>query len=210
MTSHLTFDGGMEAYRARAGRYDQRTKTFHHWRELLVRTLPAQPGDVVLDVGCGTGLCLPLVQQKIGPAGAIVGIDASEDMLELATARVGDHGWDNVTLMAATVAEAPIAVTADAALFCAVHDVMQCPAALANVISHLRPGAAVAAIGGKWPDTWLWPMRSWVTDLHKPFISDFTGFDEPWRLLGEFVPDLKVRQLALGTGYLAYGHLPAV
>ncbi len=44
--------------------------------------------------------------------------------------------------------------------------------------------------------------------LHAPFIADFTGFDRPWRLLAEFVPDLRVRELACGSGYLALGRTP--
>ena len=67
-----------EAYRSQAGDYDQRTDAFRHWRELLVQRLPARRGDTVLDVGCGTGLCLPLLQHKVGRTGAIIGIDASE------------------------------------------------------------------------------------------------------------------------------------
>jgi SAM-dependent methyltransferase len=195
-----------EAYRSQAGRYEQRTEAFRYWRELLVDRLPARRGDTVLDVGCGTGLCLSLLQHKVGPAGAIVGIDASEQMLAVAADRVAEHGWDNVRLLAAPVAQASIDVTADAALFCAVHDVLQSPAALGNVFDHLRPGAAVAAAGGKQPGSWMWPLRPWVADLHAPFIEDFTGFDRPWRLLSEFVPDLRVYELAFGTGYVALGH----
>jgi hypothetical protein len=45
-----------------------------------------------------------------------------------------------------------------------------------------------------------------VADLHAPFISDFTGFDQPWRLLAGFVPDLRVTELGSGAGYLAVGH----
>ena len=82
----------------------------------------------------------------------------------------------------------------------------QCPAALGNVFDHLRPGAPVAAAGGKWPNPWMWPLRAWVTQLHAPFINDFTGFDQPWRLLARYVPDLQVRELAFGAGYLALGH----
>ena len=163
----------------------------------------------MLDVGCGTGLCLPLLQHEVGPTGAIVGIDASEQMLGMATARVAEHGWDNVRLVAAPVADAPIDVVADAAVFCAVHDVMQSHAALSNVFDHLRPGAPVAAAGGKQPGPWMWPWRTWVADLHAPFISNFTGFDQPWRLLAELVPDLPVRELAFGAGYIALGHIPS-
>jgi len=204
--SVLDRPAGAQAYRAHADRYDQRTRTFQHWRELLIKQLPVGPGDTVIDVGCGTGLCMPGLQERIGPDGRIIGIDASPDMLGLATERVSQNGWRNVHLIAATVDEAVITGTADAALFCAVHDVMQSAAAMTNVFDHLRPGAAVAAIGGKWPAPWRWPLRAWVADLHAPFITDFTGFDQPWRLLADHVPDLQVQQLGAGTGYLAYGH----
>ncbi|MET0865969.1 MAG: methyltransferase domain-containing protein [Nakamurella sp.] len=200
----------IQAYQAQAGQYDHRTRTFQHWREMLIRQLAAQPGDTVLDVGCGTGLCLPGVQQKVGPSGTIVGIDASQDMLDIAAKRVAENGWGNVQLVVSPVEHAPIGDVltqpADAALFCAVHDIMQSPAAVANVLGQLRPGAAVAAIGGKWPAPWLWPLRPWVANLHAPFITDFAGFDKPWRLLAMHLPDLRIRQLGAGTGYLAYGH----
>jgi hypothetical protein len=52
----------------------------------------------------------------------------------------------------------------------------------------------------------MWPYRTWVANLHAPFI---TGFDTPWRLLAEFVPDLHVRELAFGAGYIALGHTPS-
>jgi ubiquinone/menaquinone biosynthesis C-methylase UbiE len=197
------------AYRSQARDYDRRTDEFQHWREQLVTQLPLQDGDTVLDVGCGTGLCMPLVQNAVGSTGQIVGIDASEQMLAVAADRVAERRWNNVRLIAAPVETAPIDGTADAALFCAVHDVLQSRAALDNIIGHLRPGAAVAAAGGKWPAPWMWPMHAWVADLHAPFISDFTGFDRPWRLLAEVVPDLRVRELAWGAGYLAFGHTPS-
>jgi ubiquinone/menaquinone biosynthesis C-methylase UbiE len=162
----------------------------------------------VLDVGCGTGLCLPLLQHKLGPTGTIIGIDASAQMLDVAAARVTEHGWDNVGLITALVADARINTVADAAVFCAVHDVLQSHAALDNVFNQLRPGAPVAATGGKQPGPGMWPYRAWVTHLHRPFITDFTGFDKPWRLLAEYVPDLHVRELAFGAGYIALGHTP--
>ena len=38
-----------------------------------------------------------------------------------------------------------------------------------------------------------------MTALHAPFVTDFTGFDRPWRLLAQFVPDLRIHQLACTT-----------
>jgi SAM-dependent methyltransferase len=206
VTADLPVARTSEAYRSQAGDYDRRTSRFQHWRELLVSRLPTRPGDVVLDVGCGTGLCMPLLQKKVAPGGTVVGIDESEQMLAIAAERAAEHGWTNVRLVAAPVSEATIDVTADAAIFCAVHDVLQSAAALDNVFERLRAGAAVAAIGGKWPGVWLWPLRPWVALLHQPFVRDFTGFDQPWRLLNRYVPDLEIQDLAAGSGYLATGH----
>ena len=195
-----------EAYRGQAALYDGRTESFQHWRERLIALLPARPGDTVLDVGCGTGLCIALLHDKVGPTGALVGIDASEQMLQVAADRVATRGWDTVRLLEAPVERAPIDGLADAAMFCAVHDVLQSRAALGRVFGHLRPGAAVAAGGGKLPGPWLRHMRGWVRALHAPFVADFTGFDKPWQLLAEFVPDLQVHEHAFGAGYLASGH----
>ena len=196
----------LEAYRSQAGYYDERTRPFQHWRELVVDELAASLGDTVLDVGCGTGLCLSRLREKVGATGTVVGIDESEEMVSLAGRRVAEHGWDNVQLISAEATEAPLEQTADAVVFCAVHDVMQSAEALENIFDHVRDGASVAAVGGKWPSPWLWQFRAWVTALHSPFVRDFHGFDMPWRLLMDFVPDLSVREVAAGAGYLATGH----
>jgi phosphatidylethanolamine/phosphatidyl-N-methylethanolamine N-methyltransferase len=54
-----------------------------------------EPGERVLEVGVGTGLCLPLYP----PDCDITAIDVSQAMLEKATARVKEHGLTNVKLL---------------------------------------------------------------------------------------------------------------
>jgi hypothetical protein len=152
--------------------------------------------------GCACRCC----RRGSFPAVPSLGIDESEQMLAVAAERAAERGWTNVRLVAAPVSEATIDVTADAAIFCAVHDVLQSAAALDNVFEQLRAGAPVAAIGGKWPGVWLWLLRPWVAELHRPFVRDFAGFDQPWRLLNRYVPDLEIQELAAGSGYLATGH----
>jgi SAM-dependent methyltransferase len=196
-------------YGVEANRYDRRTTAYQPWRDAVVAELDVGTGDTVLDVGCGTGLCMDALQDKVGPSGTIVGIDASEAMLDLARDRATAHDWHNVRLRCASEPTALQDVQADGALFCAVHDVLQSPAVVTGVLEHLRPGASVAAAGGKRPPIWAWGLRGWIRSLHSPYIVDFTGFDRPWRLLAEHVPDLRVHELALGTGYLATGHTPA-
>ena len=110
------------AYDRDACSYDSRTATYQKYRRETVDRLPVRRGDVVLDVGCGTGLCFGLVRDKIGSSGRVIGIDESPQMIELAAERAGEREWDNVTLVESAVQDAEIPVTADAALFCATHD----------------------------------------------------------------------------------------
>jgi ubiquinone/menaquinone biosynthesis C-methylase UbiE len=53
-------------------------------RERLADLAALRPGERVLDVGCGTGTLAIAVKRHVGPAGTVVGIDASPHMLERA------------------------------------------------------------------------------------------------------------------------------
>jgi SAM-dependent methyltransferase len=192
------------AYGSGAEHYDDRTRTFARYRRRAVELLPLARGDVVLDVGCGTGLCFGPLLDRVGPSGAVVGVDSSSEMLEVATAKVAERGWGNVRLVHAEVERAELPAV-DHALFCAVHDVLQSPAALDHVLAHVREGGGVAATGGKWAPAWAVPVNAGVMALHAPFVDSFDGFDRPWALLADRVAGLQVSELALGAGYAAWG-----
>lgn len=54
------------------------------------RLLHPQPGDRILDVGCGTGQDVLMLAELVGPEGSVVGIDNSEAMVETARQQAGD------------------------------------------------------------------------------------------------------------------------
>jgi precorrin-6B methylase 2 len=198
--------GRIRAYDIGAQSYDRRTAAFQTYRQRILDVLGAGPGDVVLDVGCGTGLCFAGLEDKIGPAGHIVAIDESPAMLQLAKQRAAAAGWTNVTFIESSAEYAYIDVLADAALFCAVHDILQSPPALHTVLAHLKPGAHVVAGGGKF--TTLMGLNVQVTALHQPYIRSFAGFRRPWHLLERLVTDFNVTEFAYGTGFVAEGRVP--
>jgi SAM-dependent methyltransferase len=195
------------AYSKHARDYDRLTRAFDGFRQAIVEALPLRSGDVVLDVGCGTGLCFPMLQEKIGPHGRVIGIDASPEMVAVARDRVADEGWDNVTVLQSPVAEAQIPVSADAALFCAVHDILRSREALHNALDSLQPGAWVTAGGGKWAAPWMVALNWRVRALHAPYVASFEGFDQPWSHLERLIRDVEVQELAWGSGYVATGRV---
>jgi SAM-dependent methyltransferase len=186
--------------------YELRTASGDQWRRELVAKLAPRPGEVILDVGCGTGRNFEQIQQWMGPSGRLIGIEQSPEMLAQAHALVERHGWTNVELVGASAEEVAIPATADAVMLCAVHDVMRSPAALANVLGHVRMGGRIVAGGAKWAP---WRRSGGVSlnlstwRLNRDCVSTFEGFRRPWSRLEELVPDLHVDEIYSGGGYIA-------
>ena len=57
-------------------------------RRRLVDDLNLQPGDVVLDLGCGPGLWSSLFAAKVQPNGRIIGVDCSKELLSYAESQL--------------------------------------------------------------------------------------------------------------------------
>lgn len=52
-----------------------------------VERLDVQPDEQVLELGCGHGVALTLIAERLGPQGHVVGVDRSPAMTAAATAR---------------------------------------------------------------------------------------------------------------------------
>jgi ubiquinone/menaquinone biosynthesis C-methylase UbiE len=91
--------GHQPAYHEHARSYDRDTGLFQPYRRAVVEALPLQSGQLVLDVGCGTGLCCGLLREKVGPQGSVIGIEESPEMAAVAREHVAREGWSNVTIV---------------------------------------------------------------------------------------------------------------
>lgn len=194
-------------YRRRASRYDIELLPFEPVRAEAIALLDLSPGDMVLDVGCGTGLSFEGLKGKVGAKGRIVGIEPSPDMLALARERVEEHRWEGIELLEAFAAEAALHGRADAALFHFTHDVMRDPASLAHLLKHLKRGAHVVAVGLQWAPPWLPATNLFVLGAALYSVSRLKGLEQPWDLLAQKLRDVKVETRGFGGIYVMSGRV---
>ncbi|MCA9676837.1 MAG: class I SAM-dependent methyltransferase [Kofleriaceae bacterium] len=83
---------------ARDARDDDQQAAFDRERrpDLVVATIDLHPGDVVADVGAGTGLLTIHIARAVTPGGKVVATDVDSGVLDLLAARMHDAGLDGV------------------------------------------------------------------------------------------------------------------
>jgi SAM-dependent methyltransferase len=76
-----------------ADRYDAMNGPFG---EAMLATADLQPGEHILDVGCGNGATTLEAAQRVGPQGTVTGVDLSTPMLDLARQRARARGREDL------------------------------------------------------------------------------------------------------------------
>jgi SAM-dependent methyltransferase len=124
---------------AQEDRYDRMNRVFG---ERVVEAVAARPGERILDVGCGNGALSLAVAPQVGPEGAVVGLDLSGPMLEVARRRVAAAGAGHVTFEQGDAQVHPLdPASFDAAVSRFGVMFFEDPvAAFSNLASALRPG----------------------------------------------------------------------
>jgi arsenite methyltransferase len=119
-------------------------------RALVRQALAAQPGERVIDIGCGPGFYVAELLEEIGPDGSILGVDAAEAMLGIAAKRCEAH--PNASFEQADATSLPaVDQSFDAALSVQVMEhVPDVGAALAEIHRILRPGGRVVIWDVDW------------------------------------------------------------
>lgn len=84
-----------ELYDEFADDYERtRVPRFRPFVKKLLQLYDTRPGSRVLDAGCGTGLAASMVAPRVGHAGRVLGVDASQKMLEYARKKAQGFGFD--------------------------------------------------------------------------------------------------------------------
>ncbi|MCS7309693.1 MAG: arsenite methyltransferase [Armatimonadota bacterium] len=73
-----------------------------------VKIANIQPGEVVLDLGCGGGMDVLLAARLVGPSGMVYGLDMTEEMIALATRNAEKLGVTNVRFLWGEIEAIPL------------------------------------------------------------------------------------------------------
>ena len=65
-------------------------------------------GETVLDLGSGAGADVLISARRVGPTGKAIGLDMTDEMLELARQNAADAGIDNVEFLKGYIEEIPL------------------------------------------------------------------------------------------------------
>jgi demethylmenaquinone methyltransferase/2-methoxy-6-polyprenyl-1,4-benzoquinol methylase len=138
------------------------------WRGAAVRASRLEPGDPALDVCCGTGDLAIELRRAVGPAGRVVGLDFSEQMLEVARAKSAAADW-----MQGDALELPFADDefAAATIGWGVRNLADRALGFREMARVVRPGGRIVCLEMSQPPAWAAPFAHVWTDRAVPVLG---------------------------------------
>lgn len=166
-------------YNRMSGFYDLMTASSErHFTKAGLLQLHAQPGETVLDIGCGTGFAVARIAEKVGTDGRVEGIDLSEGMLQKARERLRNEKIPDgiVNLQVGDAAKLPFDDnTFDAILMSFVlelFDTPEIPEVLAEAKRVVKVGGRITVVAlAKYPDKLAVKVYEWFHDKMPSFVD---------------------------------------
>lgn len=167
----------------------------------VLDALALQPGESVLDIGCGFGSTSIDAARAVGEHGRVVGVDVSPAMVQRAEERVRELGLRNVSFVLGDAQvhrfDRPVdtVVSRFGVMFFA-----DPVAAFANIHAVVRPGGRLAFVCWQAPSVNPWflaPLEAWTPFLPSAPAAPSIGVPGPFG----FADDDRIRDVLSQSGW---------
>ena len=146
--------------------------------EVAMGSNPPQPGDRVIDVGCGFGDTTQRLAGLVGPEGSALGVDVSAPFVKTAGQEADEAGLDNVEFRLADVQTLELPQEFDYAFSrMGIMFFANPVAALRNVRAALKPGGRFTAVVWRRKDDNEWVRRA--EEIVDEYLEHPEETDEP-------------------------------
>ncbi|HTH49081.1 MAG TPA: methyltransferase domain-containing protein [Candidatus Limnocylindria bacterium] len=130
----------------------------------LLDALQLQPGNVIADIGAGSGFLSWRMARRVGPDGLVYANDIQPEMLAILRTNVTAHGATNVVTILGSVTDPKLPTNAvDLAIFVDVYHECDHPyEIIQGVVRALKPGGRLVFVEYRGEEQWI-PIKP----LHK-------------------------------------------
>jgi trans-aconitate 2-methyltransferase len=164
------------------------------WGLPVLARLPLEGGELVLDVGCGTGRLTERLLARL-PRGRVVAIDQSANMLEAAREYLTGKGGRGIDLVQADASALPFAEHADAVFSTATfHWIRDHVRLFASLYTALKPGGRLVAQCGGAGNLERMHHRCRTLTREPGFARYFDGWSDAWEFADAATTEARLRR----------------
>jgi len=130
--------------------------------DLVMKALALKPGDLVADIGCGTGYFSWRMAKEVGPQGTVYGTEIQPEMLDLLATKMKERGVTNVVGVLGTTIDPKLPKPVDLVIMVDVYHEFDHPWEMMDAICRqLKPGGRVVLVEyrGEDPDVPIKPLH---------------------------------------------------
>ncbi|BAZ01995.1 ubiquinone/menaquinone biosynthesis methyltransferase [Tolypothrix tenuis PCC 7101] len=188
------------------------------WKEMTIKWSNPQPGDICLDLCCGSGDIAFGLARRVGATGHVYAVDFSHNLLAMAQERTqSQYPQPSITWVEADVLDLPFEDNKfDAATMgYGLRNVKDIPRSLKELYRVLKPGAKAAILDFHRPDNpQLRSFQQWYLENIVVPIATQLGVKEEYAYISPSLDRFPIGkeqvELAYQVGFAEVTHYPIV
>ena len=152
----------------------------------VVKLLELEPGQIVADIGAGTGVFARPLANAVGPTGTVYAVEIEQPLLDAINDRAKEANITNIKTVLGEFDDPKLPVKdVDVAFFNRVlHEIERRAAYLDTLARYLKPSGRIVIIDKPTADDWMWMKRDtvdmWMASIGFYAVDDFKIYKDKY------------------------------